>query len=72
MRGQVEGQVVLRVCIGLNGSVETVQVLKSLGFGCDEAAADWAKRRWQFEPARLGGKAVTSCIIQPVAFRRSE
>jgi protein TonB len=71
MRSQIEGQVVLRVCIGVSGNVETVQVLKSLGFGCDEAATDWAKKRWQFEPATVGGKPVTSCIIQPVGFKRN-
>jgi protein TonB len=72
MKSGVEGQVVLRICIGPTGSVDTATVLKPLGFGCDEAAQSWAKKRWHFEPARRGGKPVPSCIIQPVSFKREQ
>lgn len=69
LRNEIEGQVLLRVCIDPAGAVETVQVLKGLGFGCDEAAASWAKQRWRFRPARRGGTPVRTCLMQPMRFQ---
>ena len=68
LRSGVEGQVLLRVCVATSGSVDTVTVLKGLGFGCDEAAVEWAKRRWRFKPAHRGGQAVSTCMLQPMRF----
>lgn len=67
-RQGIQGQVVLRVCVGTSGQVTKVDVLKSLGFGCDEAAADWAKEKWRFEPAKQGGQPIPMCITAPVTF----
>lgn len=67
-RQGIQGQVVLRVCVGTDGAVSSVNVLKSLGFGCDEAAADWAKEKWRFEPAKQGGQPIPMCITAPVTF----
>lgn len=67
-RQGIQGQVVLRVCIGTSGEVSKVDVVKSLGFGCDEAAADWARTRWKFEPAKQGGQPIPMCITAPVTF----
>jgi protein TonB len=69
LRNEIEGQVLLRVCVGASGAVESVQLLKGLGFGCDEAATTWAKQRWHFRPARRGGKPVTTCLMQPMRFQ---
>jgi protein TonB len=67
-RQGIQGQVVLRVCIGTSGEVSKVDVVKPLGFGCDEAAADWARTRWKFEPAKQGGHPIPMCITAPVTF----
>jgi protein TonB len=69
LRNRIEGQVILRVCVGPSGGVDTVQLVKGLGFGCDEAAASWARTRWRFTPARRGGKPVTTCLLQPMRFQ---
>jgi periplasmic protein TonB len=69
LRREIEGQVVLRVCIDIAGHVDSVAVVRGLGFGCDEAAADWAQKRWRFRPARRGESAVPTCILQPVRFQ---
>lgn len=67
-RQGIQGQVVLRVCVGTSGEVSKVEVKKSLGFGCDEAASEWARTRWRFEPARQGGQPIPMCITAPVTF----
>ncbi len=69
LRNEIEGQVLLRVCVGPSGSVDSVQLVKGLGFGCDEAAANWAKSRWRFRPARRGATAVPTCLLQPMRFQ---
>ena len=69
LRAEIDGQVLLRVCIDPNGAVDTVQVVKGLGFGCDEAASSWAKSHWRFRPARRMGAPVSYCIMQPVRFQ---
>jgi periplasmic protein TonB len=69
LRNGIAGQVLLRVCVAATGNVESVTVLKKLGFGCDEAAVEWAKKRWRFKPARRGGEPVPTCMLQPMRFR---
>ena len=69
LRREIEGQVVLRVCIDVEGRVDSVEVVRGLGFGCDEAAAAWARQRWRFHPAHRGEQAVPTCILQPVRFQ---
>lgn len=68
LRAEIEGQVMLKVCVSPAGDVASVQVVKGLGFGCDEAAATWAKQHWHFRPARRGGRPVTTCLLQPMRF----
>lgn len=67
-RQEVEGTVTLRVCLDAEGKVTKVTVLKGVGFGLDEAAADHARRRWRFEPAKRDGVPIPYCITPPVRF----
>ncbi|MCZ6765273.1 MAG: energy transducer TonB [Alphaproteobacteria bacterium] len=71
-RGQ-EGQVVLRVLVGLNGRSTTVSVYQSSGHRLlDQAAVD-AVETWRFRPARdLYGNAVSGYVDVPVLFRLTE
>jgi protein TonB len=69
LRNEIQGQVLLKVCIAPDGNVESVQLLRGLGFGCDEAAVAWAQHHWHFRPATRGGVAVRSCLMQPLRFQ---
>jgi protein TonB len=69
LRSEIEGQVLLRVCVGPNGAVDSVQVVRGIGFGCDEAAASWARQRWRFRAARRGDTPVATCLLQPMRFQ---
>ena len=61
----IEGTVVLEVYIDEEGRVRKVTVLKSLGFGCDEAAAARVKTV-SFAPAMMEGKPVA--VRQRITF----
>ncbi len=48
---QIEGDVIVRLLIDENGEVKEAKVSKGLGYGIDEKAVAFSKRRLKFEPA---------------------
>jgi len=68
-RSGAEGRVVLLLSVGANGRVSSARITKSSGSGALDRAALSAARRWTFEPARAGGKAVRSQVTAPVLFQ---
>lgn len=64
----IEGVVILQVDIDANGGVMNVIVVQSLGWGCDEAAAD-AMRQSTFTPAYAGSEPVPVRIRIPYRFK---
>lgn len=68
-RRREEGVVLLRVTVDARGRVETAEVAQSSGSDLLDEAARKAVRRWEFEPARRGRKAVPSTVTVPVRFR---
>jgi protein TonB len=68
-RSGAEGRVVLLLTVGANGRVSSARIAKSSGSGALDRAALSAARRWTFEPARAGGKAVPSQVTAPVLFQ---
>ena len=63
----VSGEVILRVLVKLDGSTEVVSVIKSLPFGCVDAAKENA-RLWRWKPALREGKPVEAFGIITVKF----
>jgi protein TonB len=63
----IEGVVELRVEIWEDGTVRSATVVRSLGYGLDEAAVG-AMRRFLFKPATVDGKAV-QYVISKYSFR---
>lgn len=68
-RRGVEGHVVLRVLVGTDGGVLSIEVEESSGAQALDDAAVAAVRGWTFEPAREDGRAVESIVRVPFAFR---
>jgi len=62
----LRGIVILDLVIDPNGRVTSATVMRSVP-GLDEAAIAAAKQ-WQYEPARVGGKAVTVRLTQAITF----
>jgi len=65
----IEGLVLLRVRIAVDGSPKTVLVLESSGHGSLDRAARSAVERWRFVPASRGGRAVAQWLRVPIEFR---
>ncbi len=67
-RDSVRGVVLLRVVVDTSGVPIVNGVLRSVGSGCDEAAAR-AVRDVRFRPARHEGRAVAQYVTLPVPCR---
>ncbi len=64
----LEGKVILKVHVDKKGNTGQIEVLKSLGLGCDEAAID-AVRKVHFLPGQNEGKAVDTWVVMSINFK---
>jgi protein TonB len=64
---RLSGKVELQAVIGLDGSVESADVLRSTSALFDEAALR-AVRLWRYEPARMDGRPVRVYFTVVVTF----
>lgn len=67
-RAGIEGVVIVQAIVSKHGMVESVQVLKGLPLGLDQAAVE-AVRRWRFAPATLHGRPVDVYYTLTVNFQ---
>ncbi len=65
---RVTGQVQLRAVVDPAGVPQRIVVVRPLGYGLDEAAAE-AVAKWRFEPAMRGGKPVAAAITFNLDFQ---
>jgi TonB family protein len=68
-KAQAEGVVTLQAIVRKDGSVDSVKVLKGVGYGLDESAIDTIKTKWRFQPGTLNGKSVDVQANIEVAFK---
>ena len=66
----IEGEVVLRVHVDASGRATAREVVESLGYGCDEAAAAAVADLSTWQPARLRGRAFGRDVLVRFAFSR--
>lgn len=66
---ELQGTVILRFKVDVDGSVSTVKVEKSLSKECDKAAADVVRKLKRFVPAKQQGHPVPVWFRLPVRFR---
>lgn len=64
----VSGRVFINFVVRSDGRVTDVQVLKGLGFGCDEEAVRLMSAMPNWQPGRQSGRAVNVKFNIPVAF----
>lgn len=67
-RRGIEGEVILQIVVRRDGSVGDVRVLRGLGAGLDQQAAN-AVRRWTFAPGTRRGTPVDVVVEVDVEFR---
>ncbi len=68
----IEGKVILQLSIEKNGTIGKVDVLKSLGYGCDEEAVRVVKSMPTWKPAKQAGNAVRQKYTQVITFKLAE
>jgi protein TonB len=64
-----QGMVVVSFVVDSEGKVGSVEVLRSIGKGCDEEAVRVISNSGTWTPAKIGGKAVASKMTLPVQFK---
>jgi len=67
-KARVEGIVVLQAIIRRDGTVDSIKVLKGLGYGLDESAIN-SIATWRFKPGTLNGNPVDVITNFEVEFR---
>jgi TonB family protein len=65
---KLEGEVLLEVSFGANGTLHVNRVVRGLGHGLDETAMA-AANKMRFKPAMRGGQPVDSTAIVHVMFQ---
>ncbi len=67
-RANVGGRVFVSFVVNTDGSVSDIQILKGVGFGCDEEAIRLIKSMPRWNPGKQSGRAVRSRFTQPITF----
>jgi TonB family protein len=65
---KLQGTCVVSLTVGLDGTTSNVVVVKKLGMGLDEKAAD-AVRKWKFQPALRYGRPVLTHLTLSLQFK---
>jgi protein TonB len=65
----ITGTVLVRALVSPEGDTQETRVWRSSGHPLLDSAALAAVRRWAFEPARNGGRAVPAWVEVPIHFR---
>lgn len=69
MKAEVEGKVILRFVVGINGEISEVEVVKGIGFDCDEEAKRIIQSSPNWLPGQQSGKNVKVRMIVPLNFQ---
>lgn len=68
----VNGTVQVKFTVELDGSISNIQIVRKLGYGCDEEVIRVLKRMPKWSPAKLNGKIVRSYFTMPISFRTQQ
>ncbi len=68
-RAEIEGNVVVRVQVGIDGRVAAIELIRADDPAFFTATRDWALKRWRFKPATRDGVPVATWITKTVRFQ---
>ena len=68
----VQGKVYVSFVVGRDGEISKIELLKGIGFGCDEEATRVIKGMPKWIPGKQSGRAVMCKFTLPIAFTLSE
>lgn len=64
----IQGKVFVKAFVNENGIVDSVNLVKGIGYGCDESAME-AIKQVEFTPAVDNGKKVKAQVVVPIFFK---
>jgi len=67
-KAKLQGTVTLAIIVDVDGAVHDVHVVKPVGMGLDEKAAETVST-WKFKPAKRNGVPVPVRVLVEVTFR---
>ena len=65
----IEGRVVVRFIIEKDGNLSNIEILRKLGFGCDEEVIRLIKSMPKWFPGKQNGKPVRVHFTMPISFK---
>ncbi len=68
----VEGKVFTKFIVEKDGTITNVSVVKGIGYGCDEAAANVLKSSPPWNPGKKDGKIVRTSFVVPIVFQLNQ
>lgn len=68
IKNNIEGKVILKFVVDENGNVSHINVLKGIGYGCNEEAVAVASKMPKWKPGKQNGKAVKVYFTLPIQF----
>lgn len=68
-RANVQGRVFVKFVVEKDGSIGNIEVMKGIGFGCDEEAVRVIKSMPKWNPGRQNGKNVRVYYTMPVVYK---
>ena len=72
VNANIVGKVYMQFVVGQDGNILKVDILKGIGFGCDEEAQRVVKLMPKWSPGKQSGKAVAVKFTLPINFQLSE
>jgi periplasmic protein TonB len=68
-KARIEGLMLLQAIVRKDGSVDSIRIVRGLGYGLDESAIGMISRKWRFRPGTLHGMPVDVVATIEVNFR---
>lgn len=65
----IEGMVIVRFVVNTDGSIQDLELVRTIGGGCDEIAKEVILNSPNWNPGKIGGRAVRSRMTMPIRFR---
>ncbi len=65
----IEGNVFVQFIVNKDGTLDGVQAVKGIGYGCDAEAVRVVKKAPRFNPGKQNGKAVPVLMMVPIIYR---
>ncbi len=69
---EVEGRVIVKFVVNTDGHISDVNVVKTIGEGCDQAVGEMVLRMPPWIPGSIDGKPVAVSFTQPISFKLTD